>query len=335
MKAVVVFKKILPLLAVSALALSLVSCSSDGAATASCTPTKSGSASEKITVSGKGAKTAAKFTKGLSAKTTERSELKAGKGRTAKKGDTVAVDYVVYNGTTGKKIDANSTATGVPFALDTAQGLLPGLYKALRCAAPGARIAAVIPPSDAFKSTGSTQLGIGATDSIVFILDVVKVSKPAASTPTPTPAPSVSALPKANGTPEAAPAGFPKVKLASNGAPTITVPKTTAPTALKIADLKKGKGETVQDGDTVTVHYTGVIWDTNKVFDSSWTRGTPASFATSGVIPGFSKALVGQKVGSQVIAIIPPADGYGAAGQGDIKGTDTLVFVVDILATTR
>jgi len=335
MKAVLVFKKILPILAVSALALSLVSCSSDGSATAACTPTKSGSASEKVTVTGKGASTTAKFPKNLSTKTTERTQLKAGKGRVAKKGDTVAVDYVVYNGTTGKKIDSNSTAAGVPFALDTDQGLLSGLYKALRCSAPGARVAAVIPPSDAFKSTGSSQLGIGANDSIVFILDVVKVSAPAKSTPTPTPAPSVSALPKANGAAQKAPAGFPTVKLAATGAPTITVPKTTAPTTLKIADLKKGSGDTVKDGDTVTVHYTGVIWATNKVFDSSWTRGTPASFPTTGVIPGFSKALVGQKVGSQVIAIIPPADGYGAAGSGDIKGTDTIVFVVDILATTR
>jgi len=87
--------------------------------------------------------------------------------------------------------------------------------------------------------------------------------------------------------------------------------------------------------DRVTVHYTGVIWGTGKVFDSSWTKGTPATFQTSGVIPGFGKALVGQKVGSQVIAVIPPADGYGTAGQAGagISGTDTLVFVVDILAT--
>jgi peptidylprolyl isomerase len=127
------------------------------------------------------------------------------------------------------------------------------------------------------------------------------------------------------------------VKLAANGEPTITVPKTDAPTALKIADLKKGTGKTVKTGDTVTVHYTGVVWSTGAVFDSSWTRGQPASFATTGVIPGFGKALVGQKVGSQVIAVIPPADGYGSsvpANQTAITATSTLVFVVDILATS-
>ncbi|MDQ1571030.1 MAG: hypothetical protein QOF79_1704 [Actinomycetota bacterium] len=331
------FKKLIPVLAVSALALSLVACTSSGSASA-CAPTKPGTASAKIKVTGTGAKTAAKFPAKLTAKSTQRTEIKAGKGRAAAKGDTVDVDYVVYNGTTGKKIDSNSTKAGVPFSLDTAQGLLPGLEKALLCSSSGSRVAAVIPPADAFGSTGNSQLGVGANDSIVFVLDVLKVTKAPKATPTPTPsAPATPALPKANGTPQKAPAGFPTVKLAANGTPTVTIPKTKAPTKLEIADLKKGAGATVAAGDSVTVHYVGLIWDTSKIFDSSWSRGTPATFTTDGVIPGFGKALVGQKVGSQVIVVIPPADGYGAAGQSDagIKGTDTLVFVLDILADQK
>ena len=51
------------------------------------------------------------------------------------------------------------------------------------------------------------------------------------------------------------------------------------------------------------------------------------------VIKGWDNGLLGQKVGSRVLLVIPPADGYGDAGQGEtIKGDDTLVFVVDILA---
>ena len=114
------------------------------------------------------------------------------------------------------------------------------------------------------------------------------------------------------------------------------MPKVDPPTTLTIEALKKGSGKTVSAGDTVTVHYTGVIWASGTVFDSSWKGGKPISFATTGVIPGFGKALVGQKVGSQVIAVIPPGDGYGATppeGSG-IAATDTLVFVVDILATS-
>ena len=52
------------------------------------------------------------------------------------------------------------------------------------------------------------------------------------------------------------------------------------------------------------------------------------------VITGWDKALVGQKVGSRVLVVVPPSEGYGKDGnqQAGIKGTDTLVFVVDILA---
>nr|MTA38309.1 peptidylprolyl isomerase [Actinomycetota bacterium] len=61
-------------------------------------------------------------------------------------------------------------------------------------------------------------------------------------------------------------------------------------------------------------------------------RGEPATFSTQGVIQGFHDALVGQKVGSRVVVIIPSELGYGDTGSGDqIKGGDTLVFVVDIL----
>ena len=65
-------------------------------------------------------------------------------------------------------------------------------------------------------------------------------------------------------------------------------------------------------GDTVLVHYTGVKWSDGTVFDSSWERGAPASFATTGVVEGFKQALEGQTVGSQVLVVIPPEFGYGA-----------------------
>ena len=51
------------------------------------------------------------------------------------------------------------------------------------------------------------------------------------------------------------------------------------------------------------------------------------------VIKAWDAQLVGKTVGSRVLMVVPPADGYGAAGSPPkIKGTDTLVFVVDILA---
>jgi peptidylprolyl isomerase len=314
-------KKLVSVLAVAALALSLAACSSSTTASG-CTPTASGSNSSKVKVTGDFGKIpTVKFTKGISSKKTERSVVITGKGAVAKANSTTKVDYTIYDGTTGKKLDQTKYTKAGLATFELKAPLLTGIIKGIQCSTVGSRVVAVVPPADGFGSTGSTGLGVGAKDSLVLVFDVVKTTA------------AKKVLSKANGTAQKAPAGYPTVKLAKSGAPTITIPKADPPTELKIADLKKGSGTTVKDGDTVTVHYTGVVWATGKVFDSSWTRGTPASFATTGVIAGFSKALVGQKVGSQVIAIIPPADGYGDAGSGDIKGTDTIVFVVDILGT--
>ena len=325
MKKTLSAKKTLSVLAIATLAISLAACSSSTSADG-CTPTASGSNSSKVTVTGKfGDAPTVKFTTGLSTTKTERSVVIEGKGAVAKTNGTVEVDYTAYDGATGKKIDATTYQKGATTAFQLKNSsILPGMIKGLKCSPAGSRVVAVIPPADAFKTAGSQGLGVKGTDSLVFVFDVVKVTSP------------VKVLPKANGAAQKPVAGLPTVKLAESGEPTVTVPKADAPTDLRIADLKKGTGTTVKSGDTVTVHYTGLIWATGKVFDSSWTRGQPASFATTGVIPGFGKALVGQKVGSEVIAVIPPADGYGTGGQASagISGTDTLVFVVDILATS-
>jgi FKBP-type peptidyl-prolyl cis-trans isomerase len=84
------------------------------------------------------------------------------------------------------------------------------------------------------------------------------------------------------------------------------------------------------------VQYTGVIWSSGKVFDQSWGKGGPTTFPLGQVVPGFAKGLAGQTVGSQVVIVIPPSLGYGAGGNSaaGISGTDTLVFVADILASS-
>lgn len=315
--------KVLSAVAALGLLVSLVGCSSGGASASGCTPTAAGSASAQVKVSGKlGAEPKVTIPKKLTSKTTERTVEVEGKGRAALPNSSVNIDYAVYNTTSGKKIDSTSYgAKGTAITLDKSN-LLPGLYKAIHCSTPGSRVVAVIPPADAFGSTGSSGLGITAHDSIVFVIDVLKTSAP------------VKVLKKADGAAQEPKAGFPTVTLAANGEPTITMPKTNPPTDLQVETLKKGTGAVVKDGATVTIHYTGALWATGKVFDSSWTRGTPATFATTGVVSGFGKAMIGQTVGSQVVAVIPPAEGYGATGDGSgtISGTDTMVFVIDILA---
>lgn len=130
-------------------------------------------------------------------------------------------------------------------------------------------------------------------------------------------------------------AGLPTVDLDADGKPTITIPDRDPSSTLVVQPLVKGTGAVVTAGQTVTVHYTGVVYASNKQFDSSWDGGTPVDFAIGAgqVIAGWDEGLVGQTVGSQLLLVIPPDKGYGEAGQPDagISGTDTLVFVVDIL----
>jgi peptidylprolyl isomerase len=78
------------------------------------------------------------------------------------------------------------------------------------------------------------------------------------------------------------------------------------------------------------------VYGGKKPFDESYSKGQPTSFpiGVGQVVPGWDKTLVGTKVGSRVLLAIPPKDGYGESGnpQAGIKGTDTLYFVVDVLA---
>ncbi|WP_285116918.1 FKBP-type peptidyl-prolyl cis-trans isomerase [Leifsonia sp. fls2-241-R2A-40a] len=287
-----------------------------------CQNVKSGDTSKSVKVTGDyRAAPKVSFDAPLKAKDVERTVVITGHGAEAKGGSSVDIALAAYNGTTGKELTAAQGFDGsAPATVQVNdKAFVPGLVRAVECLSVGSRVVLTAPAKDAFGNQDLSQLSLTAKDSVVFVADVVDMP------PT-----------RANGKAVTPPAGFPTVKLnAKTGEPSITVPKTDPPTETKVGVLKQGDGETVQAGDTVTVQYKGVLWKNGKMFDSSWSRGAPASFQTTGVVKGFQKALEGQKVGSQVIAIVPPADGYGTAGSGEITATDTMVFVVDILKTSR
>jgi peptidylprolyl isomerase len=121
--------------------------------------------------------------------------------------------------------------------------------------------------------------------------------------------------------------------------PKVTIPDTEAPATLTEDTLVQGDGAAVAAGDTLVANYVGETWADQKVFDSSFSRGEPAGFVIGKgqVIPGWDKTLVGENLGSRVLLTIPPADGYGTGGnsQAGISGTDTLVFVVDLVAAYK
>ena len=85
------------------------------------------------------------------------------------------------------------------------------------------------------------------------------------------------------------------------------------PTTLVKQDLKEGTGAVVAAGDTVTVNYIGVACSTGKIFDSSYSRGQPATFGLGQVIKGWTDGIPGMKVGGQRLLGIPADQAYGAA----------------------
>ncbi|TYK45271.1 FKBP-type peptidyl-prolyl cis-trans isomerase [Actinomadura decatromicini] len=249
--------------------------------------------------------------------------LRQGKGAAARKGDLVVADYVGYRwGDDGRKLLASSYAQGQPGAFPTGQ-LVPGLTRALDGARPGSRVVARIPPRDGFGEKGDPKHQVGADDTLVYVLDVravyARTSGPHGRREAPLDDP---ALPKVGD----APAGK---------APSVTVPRAVPPKRLQVRTLTRGDGPPVRKGQLLALQYGGFFWRDGRAFDSSWSAGHPYGvvIGTGQVIRGWDQGLVGQRVGSRVLLVVPPSLGYGPKGlaQSGIKGTDTLVFVVDLL----
>ena len=117
--------------------------------------------------------------------------------------------------------------------------------------------------------------------------------------------------------------------------PTITTPEGEPPAELRIDDEIVGDGDEATIGKRVIVHYAGVAWSTGREFDASWNRGSTFDFRLGAreVIEGWDKGVAGMKVGGRRRLTIPPEMGYGSRGAGGvIKGGETLVFVVDLIA---
>lgn len=117
--------------------------------------------------------------------------------------------------------------------------------------------------------------------------------------------------------------------------PTITIPAGNPPADLLVEDEIVGDGDEATVGKRVVVHYAGVAWSTGKEFDASWNSGRTFDFRLGAreVIEGWDRGVSGMKVGGRRRLTIPPDLGYGSRGfPGAIKGGETLVFVVDLVA---
>ena len=245
----------------------------------------------------------------------------AGSGAPLTTSDALTANFVVYTWDgTSSSLKQNTFPGNWQMLPST---MLPGLQSALIGKKVGSRVLAVIPPKEGFGAAGSPQAGITGTTTLVFVIDMIQAYPTTAA---------------AFGTQESDGGGsLPTVTAHTGSAPTITIPSSKPPTTLVTKTLIKGSGPKLVKGQYVVAQYTGYIWRTKKVFDSSWTSGSPFGFIIGAspeqVITGWDTGLSGQTVGSRVMLVIPPKDGYGTTGasQAGITGTDTLVFVVDII----
>jgi FKBP-type peptidyl-prolyl cis-trans isomerase len=247
-----------------------------------------------------------------------------GSGPTLAADDNILGNFSVYlwSGTTNKLLD--STYTSGPQILP-ANIPLTGLASALKGQKAGSRVLAVLPPKYAYGAQGNPQLGVKGTDTLVWVIDVIKGFSPTAQATGTHESNGGGSLPAV--TPGKPPAG-----------PTIKVPGGQPPSKLIVKTLIKGHGQPLAAGQNVVANYTGAIWRNGKVFSTTWpSPSTPTSapftFKMGGLVPGLNTGLVGIPVGSRVMFIVPPAQGYGSKGnpQAGIKPTDTMVFIFDIL----
>jgi len=322
-------RKISALIVATVVATSLAACASPVTTAADCTTgVKSGDASSLVTVTGEGSADSTTadaasipvvsyptplFTDGL-----EKSTISSGKGQVLQDGDIADTTVWVYDGSTEAPITTGNVRPLIgdpdnPFS------------KLVECSTVGSRIAATVDRSVILAP--ETEGAAVKDETIVMIIDV-----------------TARYLGKANGAEQIPQAGMPSVVLAPDGRPGITVPNEAAPSDLKVAVLKQGDGATVADGDTVVVNYTGVVWEDKSVFSSTWEDGSAASVVVksldptdgTGLVEGFKTALTGQKVGSQVVVVVPPAQGYaGSTPPAGVTADSTLVYVFDVLGIQK
>lgn len=256
----------------------------------------------------------------LSVGETSVQEIESGEGEGATAEQDVHLRYMAVNGTTGEEILSTfPTDETVTMSLAN-ENLLPGFLNTLEGAAVGDAFIVAMSPEDGFGEMGNPQLGINPTDTVVFYVEVDEITTP---------------LTQAEGAEVEPVEGLPTVEADGESPAEITIPEgEDPPEELVVQPLIEGEGAEIEANQVVRMQYTGVQWSDGEQFDTSLQEGRGAFETVLGagqVIQGWDEGLIGQTVGSRVLLVIPPEQGYGAS-EGHELQDETLVFVVDILA---
>lgn len=112
-------------------------------------------------------------------------------------------------------------------------------------------------------------------------------------------------------------------------------PAETLPSGVKIVHTVDGKGPNPKATDAVKVHYRGTLANGTE-FDSSYKRGTPATFPLNRVVPCWTEGMQKIKVGGKATLTCPPATAYGDRGAGGVVPPNaTLTFEVELLGIEK
>jgi FKBP-type peptidyl-prolyl cis-trans isomerase len=115
--------------------------------------------------------------------------------------------------------------------------------------------------------------------------------------------------------------------------PTVTIPKAKPGSSLTVRTLIQGNGTTLTKTEALAANFVLYFWQgTSSSLKANTYTSSPTVIGGT-MLPGLESALIGKKVGSRILAVIPPSQGYGTAGNSQlgITGSTTLVFVIDVL----
>ncbi|MFB7468536.1 FKBP-type peptidyl-prolyl cis-trans isomerase [Streptomyces sp. NPDC056224] len=246
--------------------------------------------------------------------------ISEGDGPALKKGDIAQVNYLgqVWDGK--EPFDA-SFGKGKPFDVTIGAGMvIKGWDQGLEGQKVGSRVELVIPPALGYGEQGSGDK-IKPNATLVFVVDIVKgTSVPASAT-----GKEVAQDNK----------DLPKVGTNTDGKEVaVTVPKDTAAPAKLVSNyILEADGAAVKDTDSVVVKFHGKTWKDDKTFESTYTSDTTVTWPMEQLsVKGLKEGLLGKKVGSRILLVIPPDMAFGDKEQGSIPANSTLVFSLDILA---
>lgn len=226
-------------------------------------------------------------------------DIVEGDGPTPEQGGNVSTDFAIWvQEDDGDRFVVSSADNGpIPFALGALDVVFPGWDEGVSTMKEGGKRLLIIPSDLALGSQGGGDIPPDST--LVMEVELLEVIAP--------PEPVVMT--------EVDPGDYIETD-----------------SGLMYFDIVEGDGESPEDGQTVTVHYTGWLEDGTQ-FDSSVERGQPFTFpiATGSVIAGWDEGVATMKIGGKRQLMIPADLAYGESGSGPIPPGSTLIFDVELL----